>query len=764
MTLRTYIWPLLLVLAAMLSACSNTRRLPAGDRLFRGSKVFITDNEASVKERKLLKDDLAELVRPRPNSKTLGMRLKLRAYTMAGDTKKTKGLRAWLRSKVGEPPVLTADVDLPHNTALMQNYLENRGYFHAHASAHFDSLGKKKARALFYITTGPQYTINNVTLRRDTAAEVWSDINSTFDKETLLKKDQPYNLEVIKAERARIDRMLKEEGYYYFKPDYVFIVADSSIGGHKVNMNVRLKHREIPPEAYRRYTINDVFIYANYRLRGRAQDTGKENKVPVDSYYVIDPRKNFKPQVLADAMVFEKGDEYSMDMQNTTLSRLVNMGNFKFVKNRFEQVGDSLLDVYYYLTPHPRKSLRFEAGAHTQNDNRAGTKGSISWRHRNTFKGAEEFMFKINGGFEAQYSGPVRQPTIYNFGSELSLSFPRFVVPFKKIETPSRFIPRTSIKLKYNFESSAKLINISSYNASYGYVWKEGPRKEHQLYPLNFTYVRTDTVGSPQNLGLLYSNLVFNGIILGPTYDFTYNSQVGLQRKHAVFFSGRVDLSGNILGLVKKADFETNPDLLFGSTYAQYVKLQPDLRHYMRLSRTALLASRLLVGLGIPYGNSASLPNIKQFWAGGNSDLRGFPSRLVGPGTFNEYDSAGSRRFIQTLGDMKLEMNVELRQNIYKFLNVGLFAEAGNIWLFRDNPSLPGGKFTSNFYKELAADAGVGLRFDFQILVLRLDMGMPIRKPWLPEGDRWVLDDIRIADPDWKKKNLIFNIGIGYPF
>ena len=764
MILRIYIRPfILLLLTAMVASCSNTRHLAPSERLFRGSKVFVEDDEASMKERKLLKGDLAELVRPRPNKKFLGVRVKLRAYTMAGDTKKTKGIRQWLRNKVGEPPVLTGDVDLAHNNALMENYLENRGYFHSKVTSTFDSVVSRKARALFYVRTGAQYKINDVSLRKDTVAEVWQDIKASFD-ETLLKKDQPYNLEVIKAERIRIDRMLKEQGYYYFKPDFIMVAVDSSIGEHKVNMNVRLKHREVPPEAYRRYTINDVFIYANYRLRGKAQDTGKENKILVDSYNVIDPRNTFKPQVLADAMVFEKGDEYSMDEQNTTLSRLVNMGNFKFVKNRFELVDDTLLDVYYYLTPQPRKSLRFEAGAHTQNDNRAGTKGSISWRHRNAFKGAEELMFKINGGFEAQYSGPVKQPTIYNFGSEVSLSFPRFVVPFMKIESPSRFIPRSAIKLKYNFESSAKLINISSYNASYGYVWKEGLRKEHQLYPINFTYVRTDTVGSPQNLGLLYSNLVFNGIIIGPTYDFTYNSQVGPQKKQSVLFSARVDLSGNILGLVNKADYETNPDLLFGSTYAQYVKVQPDLRYYYRVSKSAMLATRMLVGLGIPYGNSSSLPNIKQFWAGGNSDLRGFPSRLVGPGTFNEYDSANSRRFIQTLGDMKLEMNVELRQNLYKFLNLGLFAEAGNIWLFRDNPTLPGGKFTNNFYKELAADAGIGLRFDFSILVLRLDLGMPIRKPWLPDGQRWVFDKVDFSESDWRKKNLIFNIGIGYPF
>ncbi len=750
------------IVACVLSACSNSRHLEGSDRLFRGSKVKILDHEAGRKERKILVKDLEGLVRPRPNSTTLGMRLKLTMYNLAGDTKKKKGLRQWFRNKVGEPPVLTSSVVLHTNRDIMVNFLENRGFFNASVSARFDSAGKGKSVAVFNVTTGGQYLINEVHFAADSTA-VSKDIARSFH-ETLLKPGSPFNLGVIKAERERIDRMLKEDGYFYFNPEYIIVVADSSIGDRKVNMYVRIKHRDVPAEARQPFYINDIFIYANYKLGGKRQDTGKADKVLIDNYYVIDSKKAYKPSVFSQAMIFEKGDLYSLDDQNASLSRLVNMGNFKFVKNRFEPIGDSLLDVYYYLTPYPKKSLRFEAGANTQNDNRAGTKGSISWRHRNAFRGAEELLFRVNGGFEAQYSGPVKQPTIYNFGAETNISFPRFVVPFMQIYYPSRYLPRSVVKLKYNFESSAKLINISSYMASYGYNWREGPRKEHQLYPLNFTYVKTDTVGNPSSLGILYGNLVFNGIILGPTYEFTYNSQTGVPRKHAFFFNGRIDLSGNILGLSQKADFQTNPKELFGATYSQYIKVQPDFRYYLRLSRVAVVATRILVGLGIPNGNSSALPNIKQYWAGGNSDLRGFPSRLVGPGTFNEYDSANTRRYIQTLGDIKLEGNIELRQSIYKFINAGIFAEAGNVWLYNSNPAFPGGTFSSGFYKELAADVGAGLRFDFKILILRLDMGMPVRKPWLPEGDRWVLDRIKLSDPDWKKKNLIFNIAIGYPF
>ncbi len=747
----------LFLLCVFISACSNTRHLPAGDTLFRGTKVNIKDNEAGKKERRVLKTDLAGVVRPKPNTKTLGVRFKLSLYNLAGgDTKKKKGIKQWLRNKVGEPPVPGSSVNLELNKDLMINLLQNRGFFRATATVRMDTFMKKKTTAVFDVVTGPQYKINKAVYSRPDSTETSFDIDSSFYA-TLLKAGTAYNLDLIKAERERIDHVLKENGYFYFKPDYILIVVDSSIGDHKVNMYVRLKDTEIPDVAYNSYKINNVYIYANYMLHGKNQDASKANTVTVDNYNIIDNTKAFKPSVFSDALFFEKGEEYRLYDQNTSLSRLVNMGTFKFVKNRFEPEGDSLLNVYYYLTPYPKKSIKFEIGVLTQNDNRLGTQGSISWRNRNAFKGAEELLFKINGGFEAQSTGVVSQPGIFNIGAETDLSFPRFVVPFLNIHTLSRYLPRSVIKLKYNFETETNRLSINSYSASYGYVWKEGPHREHQFYPINFTYVKTDTLGHSGDLNLIYRNLVFNGIIVGPTYEYTYNSQVGPSSKSSYYFDGLIDLSGNILGLSQGADYKKNPKEIFGVTYAQYLKIQPDFRYYFHLSDNASIASRILVGIGYPYGNSSQLPNVKQFWAGGNSDLRGFPSRLVGPGTFNEYSLYQSNSYVQTLGDLKLEVNTELRKRLYKFINLGVFAEAGNIWLYRKNPAFPGGEFTANFYKQLAADVGLGLRFDFKILLVRLDVGFPVVKPWLPAASSLSVNTNILKD-------MVLNLGIGYPF
>lgn len=752
----------MLILCGGICSCSNTRKLPKDESLYTGSAIRINDRIATRKERKFLRSELNDAVRPQPNKTLLGMRVKLRLYNFAGVPQKPKGFKNWLRNKVGEPPVLTSAVSLPTNEKLMHNMLQNRGYFYNTVQASV-VVKKKKSTVYFDVLTGPQYRIRQVSFLEDSSVKIAQDINRTAPQ-TLLKPGAPFNLDLIKGERARIETVLKEKGYYFFRPDYLYVEADTSIGDHGVAMTLKIKRDSVPDIAYNIYKINDIVVYANYRLNRNNEDSGKAGAELYNGLYIVDKRKVYRPFLFDDMLLFESGEVYNRTDQNKSVSRLVNLNTFKFVKNRFEPVSDSMLDVFYYLSPFPKKSLRFEIGANTQNDSRAGSEASISWRNRNTFRAAEEFMVRINGGFETQYTGIAKQPSIYTLGVQAGLSFPYFVVPFFHINSSGSVVPRTIIKAGYSYESQQGLLRINSYKASYGYNWKETLRKEHQLYPLNINYVKTDTF-SREATQATYANLLFNGFIIGPTYEFTYNTQVGgLSRPDNYYFNGLVDLSGIVLGTAQQADYRSNPQQLLGQAYAQYAKFQTDFRYYHRFPNNNVWANRILVGAGIPFGNSAQLPNIKQFFSGGNSSLRGFRSRLVGPGTFNEKYLRGTTTYIQTLGDLKLELNTEMRLEVYRFFKIGLFADAGNIWLYNDNPDFPGGTFSRNFYRELAADAGIGLRFDFKILLLRLDMAIPVRAPWLPEGQRWVINKIDFGSPEWRSDNLIFNIAIGYPF
>ncbi len=776
----TYLIACLLLFAS----CSNTKHLPQGETLFVGGNVEIKDKEVSKRERKVLASDLSDAIRPTPNKKTLGMRLKLTIYNFAGEPKKEKGLRNWLRNKVGEPPVLTSQFNLDANRKILTNILENRGFFYPIVNGTTETKNKK-TEATFEVLTGKQYKMRNIEFITD-SSKTSNDMVAQRN-ETLLKPGVAYNLDLIKAERERIDRRMKEIGYYYFNPDYILMRVDSTVGANEVDVYVKIKEG-IPEEASEEFYIRNVYIYPLYRLgqnrrrngnrtgsdtatARRARTARVEDTTFYKRYYIIGnkirEKEIYKPFIFTQAMQFEPNDIYNRTDQNTSLNRLINMGTFKFVKNEFKRVDTNYLDAFYYLTPFPKKALRAEIGGLTKNDSRVGSQISLSWRNRNTFRGAELFAIKGSAGFEKQYGGLVRRPNTYQFSIEPSITFPRFVVPFYTPDASSMFVPRTIIRTGYDLLIRQGLFRLNSFRGSYGYAWKEDVRKEHQLFPINITYVKTDTLNKDTILGINYSNLIFNGIIIGPTYQYTFNSRGNGAPNHDDFyFDGLIDLSGNILGLAQKANVNDGgaPQTIFGAAYAQYLKFQTDLRHFRNygVSPNAIWANRLLLGYGMPYGNSSVLPNVKQFFSGGNSSLRGFPSRLMGPGTF--YYRNSDSRFIETSGDIKLELSSELRFPIIGFVNGALFADAGNIWTYRESALFPGGEFTTDFYKQIAVSTGFGLRFDFKILVLRLDLGVPVRKPWLEEGSRWVFSGIKPLEPEWRKENLILNLGIGYPF
>lgn len=748
------------------SSCSNTRKLPPGESLYVGATVKIEDSAMSRKKKKTMRSELGDLTRPRPNKKFLGMRFKLFAYNLAGNPKKRNSPAGWLKYTVGEPPVLLSDVRLEYNEQVLRNSLENRGYFHA--DVRFDTtVRRRKATAIYTARPGPQYIINAVAFEQDTNRILQRRILEAAPK-TLLKPGDPFDLDVIKAERIRLDAYLKEYGFYYFSPDFLIVRTDTTIGAQKVNLYVNVK-QETPQKAEEVYSINDVYIMPNYRLNAPVAevDTSKQDAYLYKGYYVVDKRNLYKPRLFEQSMQFHPGDLYNRTDHNLTINRLVTLGIFKFVKNRFSEVPDSnKLNTYYYLTPLPKKSIRAEINANTKSNNLTGSAITLGWRNRNTLRGGELFTIDATGGFEVQYGGGFRGFNTFRAGLEVGFAFPRFLVPFVRVNPPGGYVPKTKMVLGYDILTKQKLYTMHSFRASLGYFWKESLRKEHQFNPIAITYVQPfavtqlymDSVAKNPSL----AKAIEEQFILGTNYNYNYN---GLTEPFSTgfYFNGLLDLSGNVLGLLTGADAANNPKYLFNAQFSQYVKAEADLRYYKTISAgSAVLANRIIVGFGLPYGNSLELPYVKQFFIGGNNSLRAFRSRSVGPGRFRPPPSASF--LADQSGDIKLEMNTELRARLAGIVHGAVFVDAGNIWLYNENPNKPGSRFSSAFLKDIAVGAGVGLRFDISFLVLRFDVAFPLRKPWLLDGERWVLNDINFRSPDWRRDNIVFNLGIGYPF
>ena len=345
------------------------------------------------------------------------------------------------------------------------------------------------------------------------------------------------------------------------------------------------------------------------------------------------------------------------------------------------------------------------------------------------------------------------------------LVFPRFLVPFFQFNNRSGYVPRTGISLSYDILQKQKLYTLNSVRSEFGYMWKENMRKEHRLNPVSITYVIPANVSDEYADSALkqpsLKKVIERQFILGSTYNYNYNQLINSQPVNAIYFNGLFDVAGNIAGLVVPVAKDTNTRQLFNQDFAQYVKLESDLRYYRKMGLRTTWANRLITGFGYPYGNSRELPFIKQFFSGGNNSIRAFRSRSLGPGTFK--DTVNKDFLADQTGDIKLEINSEMRIKLSRILEGALFVDAGNIWLFRKNPEKPGAEFSKDFLKQLAVGTGVGIRLDFTFFLIRLDVAFPLRKPYLI-GNEWVIDQIDFTNKNWRSDNIIYNLAIGYPF
>ncbi len=744
----------LVLFIVFLHSCNTTKYVPEGDLLYTGGSVKVEDSLLSKKLRKALRNDMEDMLRPKPNQKFLGLRPKLFFYNLVGETKKKKGFKYWLKYKVGEAPVLFSQVDLDYNADVLRNYAENKGYFKTKTES--DSTRRNdKASAEYKVQPRNQYHIKSVTFPTDSTILAKS-IRETEEK-TLLKVNEPFNLELIKLERKRIDTRLKENGFYYFSENNILVQIDSTVGKFEVDLIVKIKD-ETTERTKVQFRIKDIIVYPNYSINDTIASKNGET-IQHNDFTIIDKENTFDPRVFDRTLYFKKGDLYNRMNHNLSLNRLVNLGTFRFVKNSFK-VADTTgnyLDAYYYLTPLPKKSFRVELLGKTNSANYTGTELNVNWSNRNTFKGAELLSISAFGGLEFQMAGQNNGFNVYRVGSEASLVWPRFIAPFQ-LKSGSGFVPKTKALLSYEFQERSKLYSLNTFKGAFGYIWKENIRKEHEFKVTEITYA------SPMHVTSLYqSQIVGNDalgkviekqLIFGPTYSYTYTNTMEKSKKNTMYFRGDIDLAGNAAGLILGGDAKSgNQKEILGVPFGQFTKLQAEFRYYFKLNENSEIASRIIAGGAFAYGNSEKIPFIKQFFIGGTNSIRAFRARSIGPGSLLPDTSA---EFLpDQSGDVKLEFSTEYRAKIYSVVNGAVFFDAGNIWTLNDGDVAK--NFSKNFFDEIAVGAGVGLRFDLSFLVLRTDFAVPLRLPYGPMSDRWILDKINL-------KSGVFNLAIGYPF
>jgi outer membrane protein assembly factor BamA len=621
----------------------------------------------------------------------------------------------------------------------------------------------------------------------------------------LIKPGKNYDVDVMQQERERITGELSNNGYYLFTKDYIYYEIDSTLENNTVNVTLGIKNYafkysdysdSIVERPHQRFYINNIYIQPDFvskKMDYQKKDTikigGEHSTSNEVEYYILHTDElKFKTKVLLNCIFIRKPELYQLKNVDDTYKRLSELKSFKTINIYFTRAGGDYLDCHIQLSPIAKQSFTLETeGTNTGNGN-LGISGSIVYQNRNLFKGAEVLELRLKGGIEAQKTAnsnsanlnPTSQFNTIEFGPELNIYVPRFVVPFN-IKASKRSNPKTIFTSSFNFQQRPDYTRYIS-NLSFAYTWKETVKKRHTISPVVINFVKVDLHSNfLDNTNDLYLiNSFTDHLATSTRYSFTFNEQNIKKEENFSFFRVNGESSGNILrGFYNTVNsFMPNTFVkdingrytIIDIAYSQYLRIDADYRYYFNSNELNKVVFRFAAGIGKPLANFTALPFERSFFSGGANGIRAWQSRTLGPGSYND----GEEISFGQIGDGQIEGNVEYRFKMLKMLKGAIFVDAGNTWLQKKDVNRPGGDFQfDRFAKEIAVGSGVGVRADFGFFIIRFDVGLKVRDPKFDENKRWVIQNL--FDAEWKRVYRIqnsnrkydfftFNLGIGYPF
>lgn len=752
-------------------SCSIRKHIPEGEMILKNNIV-----EIHSKDVEFSKSDISSCIAQASNPKFLGF-MPLTWVYYKTENKDSKFVK-WINKTMGEKPVYFNNDLKETSVAQISKYLNDVGYFNSAISTEIKN--KRGISKVYYgIYPARPYIIDSVSYKI-TDSVIYNYVKEI--EETLpIKKGEIYNAFNFDDERDQITEHLKNNGYFYFTKDYIFMEVDTNFNDKKANVNIRIDN-VIDPETqkyvnHKQYTINNIYIYPKGVLQNNVNGDTTQYTFEINKHlgnetfhfiYNENPKIRFK--TFDNIIQLHTGSLYNSHQVTQTYKALNNLKIYNHNNIDFEPVesdNDSINLLNCNIILNRAKvnyySLQLE-GTNSSGD--LGILGSFTYRNKNIFRGAEIFNISLRAGTQAQSvlvddEGNTSLFNTKEFGIDASIFFPKFLSPIKLKNFAKEYQPRTTLTVGYNLQARpiyTRQITL----LTFGYNWMKNKYEQHIFTPLTLNSVKVDPTPSFQEIleketNQRIKNQYTSHLIFGFDYTYIFNNQNVRFIKDFFYFKANIQSSGNLLSAfnntsaIKTVD---NYHEILGIRYAQYVRFAFDFRYFKYVKGENQIATRLMVGAGIPYGNSTDMPFEKSFYAGGSNGMRGWQFRELGPGTFNNPDNLN----IERIGDIQLEFNLEYRFPIYSFIKGAVFTDIGNIWTMRENETFKGGQFKFNtFYKQLAADAGIGIRLDFSFFLFRLDAAAPMVNPAYPEGERWRISKLRFSD-------FILNFGIGYPF
>jgi len=775
-----YLLPLSVFISFIIS-CNPTKYVPANSTLLEKNHIII--NKEGIK-----KSNLEPYIKQPPNKRIFGKRFWLGLYNLS-DTSKTKWPHNWLR-KIGEEPVKFDPSAVDKTTSQMQSYVASKGYFDGKVN---DSIITEDRQTTVYynINLLPPYTIKNLHFQiEDTLIRTYFYFDSV---NCMIKRGRAYDTDILQAERTRFERFIKDRGFYAFSSDYINFGIDSTVGNRQVDIYYNIRN-QVSTDNFNRttlvphsiYRIRNIYIYPDFDpgralAEGEAY-TGKLDTVLYDGYYFVTSKKasDIRYDLILQTLYVKPDALFNITNSEQTESHLKSLKVYRLVNIDYNEAGDSehpeafrkSLDCNIMLTLLTPQSYRIELEGTNSSGNIGGAVNLI-YQHKNLFHGAELFSVKLRGAYETLKDTSKLRST-QEYGVETSLRIPKFVIPFVKgKDFIKKYNPSTNIVTAYNYQAMP-LFTRTLATATFGYSWRAGNYQSHIINPLLLNFINLQKIDEEFRERLQSSFQAFSYrdvLILGGGYSFIFNNQKLQKSMDYWFMRVNTEMAGNLTYLIGKIaggrqDNEGNYTL-FKQPYAQYVRMDIDLRYNYSFNEVSSIVYRGFVGVGIPYGNSRAMPFEKQYFSGGANSIRAWQVRSLGPGSYD----TGLSAFLNQTADIKIELNAEYRFKLFWILEGALFLDAGNIWTYNYDPARPGTQFslrekksesdgqtiTRPFYNDLALGTGTGFRFDFKFVIGRLDLGMKLRDPRAGQG--WIL-----GTRPYTRRDFALVLGIGYPF
>ena len=720
----------------IIGACSATKFVP--DEKYMLEKVQIKSDtkhfDPSV---------LQPYIRQKANSKWFSLfKIPLGTYALAG-TDTTKWINRTL-THIGQKPVVYDTVQARLSCEDLKTAMQNMGYMNSSVTLETKVKGKK-LKAIYILHPGDPYYIHHIQYDiQDTAIARLLDLDNP--KAQGLHSGTKFTVEKLDEERKRITKILNDNGYYRFHKDFIQYSADSTQSKDGVNIILHLlKYRptnDSPETNHPQYYINKI----NY-LSGDSD------------------RIHLRRKVLERTTAITAGQPFSASDLQKTYNNFARLQDVKFTSIHFSEHPDSmLLDCDIQISTNKPSTISFQPeGTNTAGD--LGAAASLTYENRNLFRGSETFSVELRGAFEAitGLEGYSNQ-NYADYSIESKLAFPYLVAPFLSRHFIKNVNATSELSLSWDLQNRPEF-HRRVFSTAWRYRWSEPHRNlayRIDLLDMNYVYMpwisetfKHDYLDSVSNRNAILRYNYEDLFIMKTGFGITYNNNVDAIKANFETAGNVLNAFSHLLGSSKN---ENRQYTLFNIAYAQYVKFDFDYTHLIRFDAHNALALHADLGIAYPYGNSTILPFEKRYFSGGANSVRGWGVRELGPGKFKGTD--GIIDFINQTGDVKLDLNAEMRTFLFWKFYGAAFVDAGNIWTIRNYEEQPGGQFQWNqFYKQIAVAYGLGLRLNFDYFILRFDFGMKAINPAY-ENQK---EHYAIIHPDFSR-DFCFHFAVGLPF